>query len=371
MRADNNSGFRFGLEAEYLLATVDEFRPLWHKDLSFSELNAALESISVEDLPPLDGLDLERPHRKQMPFAVEGYHVPDPDFNPIDLLPKGVEIRTPVCHSIEDCLRCFVLLFDRMQESFGGLGYTAVALSHHPTEHCFQGPQNKRRYDFWQWAMEVMVTYGPDINVSLPAELNDRLDPADLHAKVNYYAPAMAALSLASPLYRGDLWRIRGQVGKSIRTHRRSVIAPAIELHPEEAGRLELKVFEMTSSLDDFQGYFLLWLTLLLDDTLKGRACNQTRIYDLGQVARLGLHDEMTRMRAAEVLERAPRTIEKWGFNSDPLEGFSRRIETKRTPADSIIEQFRESGSITAVLRSRCRLQDRPALCDLSQQASA
>ena len=89
--------------------------------------------------------------------------------------------------------------------------------------------------------MQAMVTYGPDLNVSLPPELNERLDFADLHAKVNYYAPALTALSLASPFYLGRLWKIRGRVGKSIRTYRRSVIAPAIELHPQEAGRLEYK----------------------------------------------------------------------------------------------------------------------------------
>jgi hypothetical protein len=33
------------------------------------------------------------PHRKSGPYVVEGYHLPDPEMNPIDLLPKGVEIR--------------------------------------------------------------------------------------------------------------------------------------------------------------------------------------------------------------------------------------------------------------------------------------
>ena len=51
-------------------------------------------------------------------------------------------------------------------------------MSHHPVEDRFEGPQNKRRHDFWQWAMLAMTTYGPDVNVSLPAPLNDRLDVA-------------------------------------------------------------------------------------------------------------------------------------------------------------------------------------------------
>jgi carboxylate-amine ligase len=355
MNRENGRGFHFGLEAEYLLVDAETFRPLWHRDLSFRELNGALEGIDVADVPDLDGLDLEPPHRKAMPFAVEGYHVPDPELNPIDLLPKGVEIRTPVCSSIAECLECLEVLHERMQKALGELGYRAVALSHHPTEEHFEGPQNKRRHDFWQWAMQAMLTYGPDVNVSLPAYAG-RLDTADLHAKVNFYSPALTALSLASPFLRGELWHIRGRVGKSIRTQRRSVIAPAIELHPEERGRLEYKTFEMTTSVADFHGYFLLWLTLLLDEGLKGRASHQTRIYDLGAVARDGLAAETVAERAAEVLERAPAVLAKWGFDPEPLGPFRERLRIRRLPADDLVELYESGRSLRDVLRTRAAL---------------
>lgn len=347
----NGRGFHFGLEVEYMLASAQSFRPLWHRDLSFDQLNAVLESIPFDDLPPLDGLELEHPHRKLMPFAVEGYHVPDPDMQPIDLLPKGIEIRTPVCSTIEECLSCLATLHERMQNSLASLGYQAVAISHHPTETHFEGPQNKRRYDFWQWAMEVMVTYGPDINVSLPTDLQARLDIQDLFAKVNYYAPALTALTLASPFCEGKLWMIRGRVGKSIRTYRRSVIAPALEVHMEERGRLEFKPFEATNRLDDLHAYFLLWLTLLLDDGLKGRASNQSRIYDLGQVAQFGLEAATVRSRANEVLLLAPRVLSRHGFATEALQPFKNRLETGRLPADELIELYRQDLSIPAVLR--------------------
>jgi carboxylate-amine ligase len=353
----NGRGFHFGLESEYLLVDAATFRPLWHRDLSFSQLNEVLESIPLEDLPPLDGLELEPPHRKLMPYAVEGYHVPDPDMNPIDLWPKGIEIRTPVCPSIRACLECLQILHQRLQTALERLGYQAVALSHHPTEDQFEAPQNKRRYDFWQWAMQAMRTYGPDVNISLPAHLNALLDVQDLHAKVNYYAPALTALSLASPFLGGELWRIRGRVGKSIRTYRRSVVAPAIELHPQEAGRLEYKTFEMTRRLDDFYAYFLLWLELLLDNGLKGRASEQSRIYDLGAVARDGLQVETVSERAAEILERAPAVLVKWGFDPGPLEPFRRRLETGWLPADDLVELFEREGSIPGVLRHLSSLE--------------
>src|SRR4029077_7015691 len=168
---------------------------------------------AVNDLPPLDGLELESPHSKLMPFVVEGYHVPDPDMNPPDLNPKGIEIRTPVCNSIEECLACLSSLYTRLQGALGDLGFQAVSISHHPTECHFEGPQNKRRHDFWQWAMQAMLTYGPDVNVSLPTQMTEQLHRPDLHAKVNYYCPALTALTLASPIYRGELWNIRGRIG--------------------------------------------------------------------------------------------------------------------------------------------------------------
>lgn len=370
MSNQNRDSFRFGIEAEYQLADSGTFRPLWHQDLSFEELNEALESIDIDDLPPLDGLELEPPHRKLMPFAVEGYHVPAPDLSPIDLLPKGIEIRTPVCSSIEECLDSLKKLHDRLESALSGRGYTLVSLSHHPTEHHFEGPQNKRRHDFWQWAIEVMTTFGPDINVSLPAELNDRIDTADLHQKVNYYSPALAALSLASPIFRGTLWKIRGSIGKSIRTYRRSVIAPAIEIHPEENGRLEFKLFEATNRLDDYHAYFLLWLILLLDDELKGRSHNQTRIYDLSAVARFGLETETVRERAGELLARATAVLGRYGFDPSPLNIIDERLETGRLPADDIIDRFQTHESLADVLRARTGMLGPNDLASASGQRS-
>lgn len=354
------NGFRFGIEAEHLLVDAKTFRALWHPDLKFAELNEALEAIDVADLPPLDGLELEPPHRNLMPYAVEGYHIPAPDLSPVDILPKGIEIRTPICSSIEECLECYAILHARLEEALLPYGYRLACLSHHPVEDHFEGPVNKRRYDYWQWAMEVMVTYGPDINVSLPPEMRSATEPKDLSAKVNYYGPALAALTVASPFLRGDLWRIRGRVGKSIRTYRRSVIAPAIELHPQEGGRMEFKLFEATPSLEDYGFYLLLWLDLLLDNGLKGRASNQSRMYDLGQVARYGLDAETVADRAGEVLDRAPKVLTSYGFNPEPLRRAQQRLVSRRAPADDLIALYESEGSMEGVLRNLCWLMPLP-----------
>jgi hypothetical protein len=89
----------------------------------------------------------------------------------------------------------------------------------------------------------------------------------------------------------------------------------------------------------------------LLDDGLRGRASEQTRIYDLGAVARDGLAAETVHDRAAEVLDRAPGVLAARGFDPGPLEPFRLRLETGRLPADDLINLFEFEGSIAGVLR--------------------
>lgn len=341
----DNSEFRFGLETEYLLAEANDFRPCWYKNLQFDQLNRILEQISLDGIPALDNLELEPPHKKLMPYVVEGYHLPDMDFKAVDILPKGIEIRTPVCKSIDECLDVHQILSDRLREKLASSGLVALALSHHPTESYFQGPQNKRRHDFWLWSMEVMTTYGPDINVGIPEEMMRNLDLADFTAKINYYAGAMTVFSVASPFQNGKLWEIRGQVGKSLRTYRRSVVAPPIEVHPNENNRLEFKVFDMTPRIQDYKNFFLLFLTLLLDSKLQGRASNASRIYDQGGVALHGWDVPHVADRAQELLHSAQSTLPQWGFDPSSLREFEERLRLKRTPADDLITLYLDSGS--------------------------
>lgn len=356
-RAALKDGFRFGIEAEFLLADAVTFTPHWYKTVTFERLNRIFEGISLEGLPPMDGLELEAPLTKLMPFVVEGYHLPDMDFKCRELLPKGVEIRTPVCSSLEETLAVYRVLHERLAAALHADDLAMVALSHHPVETTFTGPQNKRRHDYWQWSMEVMTTYGPDINVSVAPELADLIDKNDLEAKINYYGPALSALSVAAPFCGGKPWEMRGRRGKSFRMHKRSYIAPPIEFHPDEKNRLEFKVFDMPASNEEFAAQFLSFLALVLDETLAGRAFKQTRIYDLGQVARYGLDAESVRERATELLEKAPAVLQSWGFDPAPLKVFTERLRTGRTPADEMLELYDSTGSVEAVLKARSQFR--------------
>ncbi len=352
------SGFRFGLEAEFLLVRKEDHWPLWHQEISFERLNSILERISFEDIGSMDGLDLEPPHRKLMPYVVEGYHVPDQDFAAIDIKPKGVEIRTPVYSTLAECLNGFEELLKRLQTALAVEGLGVVALSHHPRETRFSGPQNKRRHDFWQWAMEVMTTYGPDINIAVPEEFRKTIDFQDLEAKIDYYGPALSAISVASPFTENGLWKLRGEFGQSYRMFKRSIIAPPIEIHPDENWRLEFKVFDMPNSTLDFQCQFLCFLALLLNPDLKGRSGKHGRIYDLGQVARFGLKAELVKERLTEIFDLSPKYLTQWGFDAAPLEHFKNRLLTGRSPADEMIDLFHaKNGSLSEVLAHRGQFQ--------------
>jgi carboxylate-amine ligase len=204
--------------------------------------------------------------------------------------------------------------------------------------------------------MAAMLTYGPDINISLPDVLARRVDVKDLNEKVNYYVPALIGLTLASPLRGGALWRIRGRIGKSVRTYHRSVVAPALETHPDEGPRFELKSFEMTCALADYRNYFLLWLTLLLDEHLNGRASDETRIYDLGRIACVGLEAETVRDRASVVLDCAPQVLRRWGFDCQSLDLFRERLESGFLPADDIISIFEREQAVSGTLRYLSKL---------------
>jgi hypothetical protein len=136
-----------------------------------------------------------------------------------------------------------------------------------------------------------------------------------------------------------------------VRTYHRSVAAPAIEIHPNEDMRLELKPFEMTPYLVDYRNYFLLWLALILDEGLEGRASDQTRVYDMGQIACDGVNSQTVRQRADEVLTRIPDVLGAWGFDCRSIAFLRQRLHNVRVPADDIVTIFEKEKSVEGTLR--------------------
>jgi hypothetical protein len=344
--------FGFGLEAEFILCDSASFEPRSLNSLDAQSLQSMLLNIDVKDVP-LNGLAVKPLHEVLSPYMVEGYYLTDEKMNKRILLPKGIEIMTPVASSITRAVSDLSVLFDRLNNEMKNNGMSCSILSHHPTAPDFYAAPNYERHDYWQWALTAMTTYGPDVNISVPAELSKNIDVTDLNRKINYYMPAACALSFSSPLKEGGLWKKRHQIGKSIRTHRRSIWAPLFYVHTSPHLRYEFKGFEMSNDLDDYEAYFLMSLSVLLDDTLTGRASDQTRIYDLGELAVDGLRSEAMQHRAQVILQSASRTACKLCISDRSLAAFWDRLDSHKLPADDITELFLERSSINDVMRER------------------
>lgn len=350
--------YRYGLEAEYMLGERGTFRPLWFDDLTFEQLNTLLESIDYVPLLEgltLDGLELDPPHRKLMPYYVEGYAIANAELSTyVDVLPKGIEIRTPVCDDLSACLRVFNNLLEALQQRLAEENMCALGIGHHPTAADFSGPQNSKRHDWWQWANISATTYGPDLNLSPCGELKESFNWEDLQRRANYYGPALVAFALNSPFYGGAVWNYRGQPGLSVRTFRRSPVAPMLAWHPKEGGRVEFKAFDMPSDSADFRALFLMWLWLMHDVESPGRADDADRIYDLGQVARFGWQAELVMDRAHEALERARLILPSLAEDPAPVALLTARLQEQTSPAVKLIERAWGEGNLNSILEHYC-----------------
>ena len=355
-----DSGFGFGMEAEFLLLDKTTYRPLFHQDVPYEKLLSIVDDIDVSDFSAR-GFNIKPLHKKANPYLIEGYYLTDKEMKPYSLLTKGVELRTPLAQSIDTCVSDLAVLTARLDQALSVAGWKTAIISHHPVECKFEAPPNYTRHDYWQWALTAMTTFGPDINISVPDELVADIDLADFNDKINYYMPSCVAMSLASPLLEGKLWTMRGAIGKSIRTYRRSLWAPMHYIHKltGEASslRFEFKGFEMARNLDDYKAFFLMSLAILLDRTLTDRASDQTRIYDLGQIAVGGVDFDFVQQRAAAVLQSAEKIAEQYGFDAQPLLAFKKRLVDRRVPADDIIDLYVKNQSINETMRALADFQ--------------
>ncbi len=340
----------FGIETEHCLIDSKTFTPLFADELEFDQLLTLIDGIPVSDFGD-DELNIKPLHRKASPYLIEGYYLVDEAMKAVKLLPKGIEVRTPICSTIEQSVSSVKILTERLQQEVAKRGWNLCSISHHPLESNFIAPPNYKRHDHWQWALAAMTTYGPDINISLPEEILKGVDRESLNFRLNYYLPPVVALTFASPLLNGGLWRRDGTIGKSVRTFNRSLWAPLYYVHTEPTLRFEFKGFEMPTDINDYKAMFLIGLSMLLDNSLAGRASDDERVRSLRSLALTGLQSAKEKMRAREVLESAERIGEVFRIDSSPLRSFWKRLETGLVPSDHIIELFHSTGTIADTMK--------------------
>ncbi|MDZ4833084.1 MAG: glutamate-cysteine ligase family protein [Candidatus Melainabacteria bacterium] len=350
MESQQNN-FGFGIETEHCLLNDKDFSPLFQEDLRFEQLLELVDSIPVSDFST-DGFNIKPLHKKANPYLIEGYYLTDADMKPTKMLPKGIEIRTPIAATIDTTIANLKELTERLRCKLAQANMTIASISHHPTAHDFHAPPNYHRHDYWQWALTAMTTYGPDMNISIPNSLVDEIDREPLGEKINFYIPSLVALSFNSPLYDGGLWTENGIVGKSVRTFKRSAWAPLYYIHTEPALRFEFKGFEMAQNMDDYKAYFLCGLAMLLDKSLTGRASDAHRLERLRHLSVNGLSSQSEKERAALVLTSAEKIAQRFEMDGSSLKTLWSRLESGVTPADRVINTFKLNGSIKDTMRS-------------------
>lgn len=350
-----NEKFGFGLEAEYLLIDKKTGRPLFCEDLNANDLLNMVEGIPVSDIG-IDGFNIKPLHRKAIPYLIEGYYLTDDNMKPLELLPKGIELRTPIANSIEESIETLKCLTSRLNDALTARNWALCSISHHPYKADFFAKRNYRRDDYWQWALTAMTTFGPDINISLPSHLAS-IDLNVLEERINYYMPPLVALSFASPFEKGKLWEVEGKKGYSVRTYKRSLYAPLFYVHTEPQLRFEFKGFEMPVDFQDYAAFFLVCLAILLDENLTRTASNDERINRLRELAVNGLTSDDAAI-AQNVVASAKRIAQQQGFNHQALKILKKRIELLDCPAKAMIAAFERASDVESVLDTLILMPD-------------
>lgn len=360
--------FAFGIEHE--VAFLNEQGQF--ADFScthFDESNQIIEQFPVysEDYSQLRIGDAGI---KKKRWYIEGFERFSEDEKVIDCVPKGIEIRTTIHSSIQGAITELSESFSILRRVALQHGFNPVLVSFNPYQTLYEPQPPLNCYELQrrqsspekQTAHISMLTYGPDLNLSIAGLTPDQV--IDIGQKLTFCSPYIVPFSFSSPFYQGQLWE-----GLSVRTYLRTGVRPAamvflaapedlsisspsltkIARIPSEIGRIEFKAFD---SCDDFQLYAAL-LALLkgiaIDRSLQERAAIPDR--NLHQISALeGFENEAIRCKAAQILQAAEIALEQ-DADRHLLQPLQILLEQRRTPSHQLIQAFRQFGTLEQALR--------------------
>ncbi|MEA5581785.1 glutamate--cysteine ligase [Nodularia harveyana UHCC-0300] len=360
--------FYFGIEHEVAFLNQSG------KFADFSQTKFADFNQIVEKLPtyPDDYSQLRVGDAgiREKRWYIEGFERFADSDKVIDCLPKGIEIRTTIHSDIQSTLTELSESFHLLREMATSYGFTPVLTSFNPHQTVFEPQPPLNDYELKQLqtypdertANIYMVTYGPDLNISvgdLPIE-----NVIDIGKKLTYYSPYIVPFSYSSPFYHGELWDGLS-VRTFVRTGKRSAALVFVEKQeqlinsvpsltkvariPAEVGRIEFKACD---SCDDFSIYgalLALLKGLILDKTLLGRAI--TPDADLHQIsAKEGFDHPDILENAAKLLQIAEVSL---GNDTDVhlLTPLKDMLAHRKTKSHELIETYQRIGSIEATLK--------------------
>lgn len=366
MRPVPIEGFRFGLEDEFPVVDASG-RFLDFSNTTFEEFDRVIERLPVfdEDYHHLRvgdlGIKLKR-------WYIEGFERFTDEGRYIRTDPKGFEIRTPICSSLDEALATLQRDTERWILAAEEFGYRPVRTALNPLqrEYVPTPPLNEwevahRQTPEEQTAHIHMLTYGPDISFSHP-ELTTA-DAIDIGQKLTCYSPYIVPFSFTSPFFEGEVWG-----GYSRRTFHRTGPRPSVLVHvgseneriasfptltdlarlPAEVGRIEFKAFDCPPQSGLCMALGMLLLGIALDSSLPGRSVvpdaelhrrSATRAFDEGGA----IYSE-----ASRVLEAAHKALpDEWRSHLDPL---VEMLDARRTPAHTMLDAYQSAGDVIAAL---------------------
>ncbi|HLO88899.1 MAG TPA: glutamate--cysteine ligase [Nostocaceae cyanobacterium] len=360
--------FFFGIEHE--VAFLD--RQGKFADFSctkFAEFSQIVERLPIyeSDYPQLRVGDAGI---KQKRWYIEGFERFADSEQVIDCAVKGIEIRTTIHSSIQGAIAELTASFRLLCEEAASFGFLPVLTSFNPFRSVFepQPPLNEyeirqlQAYPDEQTANIYMVTYGPDLNISVADLPIEKL--IDIGQKLTYYSPYIVPFSYSSPFYNGHLWQ-----GLSVRTFIRTGRRPAtlvfvqnqeqliksvpsltkIARIPAEIGRIEFKACDSCDNFAIYAGLLALLKGLILDQTLPGRAIIPDA--NLHQIsAKFGFDNEDILANTTQVLQAAELALAD-DPDIDLLKPLQEILTERKTKAHELIQVFQNVGSIIETLK--------------------
>ncbi|GBO99823.1 hypothetical protein EVAR_91965_1 [Eumeta japonica] len=329
--------YLIGIEFEYLLTSKNDYSAdglRFYKNIAVKDLSTVLENRPGAGDPTLyhDSEGVKNGY-----WYVEGVERYTREGKLLDQAVKGLEVRTPPTTSIGAALNQLLRLEHQLRVRLMRTGLDLAVAAYHPTAppYVFDPPlaawEEARRLILPECRLAdvAMLTYGPDLNFSLPDWSETQLGNAWEALAANERARQPSA----------RLFRIRG------RTEDHPLLRPARA--STERGRFEYKAFDAAPSAHLLGACSALVLGLLLDQTLPQRCFAQPQsLYD--RVAFDPFGDSGV-IKYAEIALRAAKCAL---FERDLMTEFRRldlletMLRTKRTPAQDALGRYELTGQL-------------------------
>jgi gamma-glutamyl:cysteine ligase YbdK (ATP-grasp superfamily) len=360
--------FFFGIEHEVAFLNYEgKFADF--SSIKFADFNQIVDKLPIypSDYPQLRVGDAGI---KKKRWYIEGFERFADSDQVIDCLSKGIEIRTTIHSDIQGAITELTESFHLLSKVAQSYGFSPVLTSFNPYLSNFEPQPPLNDYEIQQLQTDPddqtanihMVTYGPDLNISVADMPIERV--IDIGKKLTYYSPYIVPFSYSSPFYQGSLWS-----GLSVRTFIRTGKRPAalvfvpqkeqliksvpsltkIARIPAEIGRIEFKACDSCDNFSIYAGLLALLKGLILDETLAGRATiPDANLHQFS--AKFGFDSEDILSNSTQILQ-----VAEFALKNDPDIEFLTPLKDilleKKTKSHQLIEIFQRVGSIEETLK--------------------